>query len=637
MKTLAWKELRELLWPVVIAAGCCLLTGVLGSTRRNEQWLLMFWMTGMPLAALMLGAHAVAKERTRRTLQWQALWPVSRARWWSVKLVVHLIVFAVGFALVLLAACALGPWQWPGGGVAEPLGQVVIVQVGFTFLFFALAFLMSNLRRSTFEAFGLSLLTGLLLMGVWAVVASDVLPGWLGPRLGISLDSQRPWAILTTGFGLGLACLIAAAWATLSTPALAFRRRSLRGGLGACALVVAAIPCLILGGLYLTPAEKPDFGKITDVRLSPDGRTVAFTDDHGSFYAGEAPRLWTMGVDGAGLRCVARGPVWGYEWLPDNRRLVCEWGHRLPGFHHLLPVRGDRWWWLVDSAGAPSRKLPVTDLSPIAISPKGTYLAASYLLVDLRTLGRAASLQAPITDQAPWTFWAWADDESALYLVRGPSMYGAQMHTTPSIDRIDIFSGTLTRGVYKIPPGATLATPEGQSRWVALNWKNPSRCTLVALDGSGSVTVPNARPFARCIAPDGRHAWLHDGSSVFVVDLQARKVVRRLGGPGVFDSVVPKGGPYFSPDGREVAFRAVSPAGHRLPYVTSADGSASLRPLRLRRNHTGNNPVVGWTADGQLLLCYDEGSLVKLSLDGRETDLLVAAGPRRDEPRESAD
>jgi hypothetical protein len=498
---------------------------------------------------------------------------------------------------------------------------------------------MSSLRKSTFEAFGLSLLAVLLLLSGWYVAVADVLPGAFGPRLGISLDNQRPWAIVATGLSLGLSCLLAAAWATFSTPVLAFRRRSLRGSLTALALCIAAVPCLILGGLYLAPPEKPDFGEFFP-QLSPGGRLVTFLDDAGPYAANEARRLWAMNTDGTGLRCLARGPVRDAYVLPGEKQVVFNWGSGSGQTYHLLPVKRDSFWYLMDLASGRLQQLPLTDRSFGSLSPKGTYLVAGAQVVSLADPTHMRPLPQPVTPPGMSRLWGWAEDESAVFLVRqGPP--GNMMPPMPNdvaLDRVAIPSGKMTRDFYHAPPGATIETPFGQSRWVILLRQNKPGCTLVALHGSGSIAVPDASPSPRSISPDGRYAWLANRSSISVVDLAQRKVVRLLGGPKVFSY---EGWNWnFSPDSRWVWFtaRAASPGpgrhSPRATYVASADGSVPPRAIRpVRKGATFAWPI-GWTAADQLLCTQAGRSLFTLSLDGRETTLLVATGPRREKPDE---
>ena len=80
------------------------------------------------------------------------------------------------------------------------------------------------------------------------------------------------------------------------------------------------------GGLYVVsrvnPADKRRLvespsGEILDADLSYDGRTVLFSWRQ---EANEGYHLWTIGVDGAGLRQLTRGPWHDYNacWLPDG-------------------------------------------------------------------------------------------------------------------------------------------------------------------------------------------------------------------------------------------------------------------------------------------------------------------------------
>lgn len=627
------KELRELFWPVVAGAGCFLVVGMIGWRLSAPRAMMVLWVISMPWVALLMGAHAVAKERTHRTLEWHALWPVSRGQWWFGKLLAHFAVLVAGLALVGLVARGIGPWKpqyaynWPR------MGPVMTAEAGLTFLAFALAFLLSTIRRTTFEAYGLALLgVGIVGLG-WYVATIDLLPGSFGPRLGLSLDSQRPWAIVAMGLTLGLACLLAAGWAALSTTTMAFRRRNLRGSLAALGLCVVAVPCLVLGGLYLSPPESANFGEICYAQLSPNGRKVAFGDADGPYVQGEAIRLWVVNADGTGLHCVARGPVQDFRWLPDSRRVLVYWGHRWGRIYHFLPESANAWWWLIDTVSGSMRKLHVAGDASAWVSPRGTYVVIGDQLVSLRTCRTVATLPWPLPHNGArgdwWVPWAWARDESCLYVIHYVSSLQGTRPAGAIIDRLDIPSGKLTRSIYKRPPGVDLFLPRGQTRWVILLRETPLLSTLVAIDGSGEVAVPGASPFpGRCISPDGRYAWLRSRHAVYVVDLRARKLLRKIEVPDSVSGFSPQ----YSHDGRRIAFQEVSPDSRQAEvYVTRTDGSGPLTTrVNVPRLRGERPPLVGWTADDRLLLITPgDSALSTVALDGREATILTVPNPGR--------
>jgi hypothetical protein len=658
MPALIRKELRELLLPVLIAVGCVGLVALVSlrypPAGPARQWILMLWLFGMPLLALMLGAQAVAKERSHQTLEWQGRWPVSRAQWWAAKLLSYVTVLAVVYAVVGAVAYAIGSEALAHQGPPLPtFPPLVVLDAALALSLFCLGFLLSTIRRSPFEAFGVALLV-MLLFGVgWLIAMTDLIPAWFGPRLGMSPDSLRPWATAAGAVVFGLVCLAAAAWGAFPVPVLSFGRRLWRVSAAAVVLTAVAIPLNLAGQRYLSPAEKPDFGAITDAALSPDGRLVAFRDDNGYLSHGEAPRLWVMGTDGSGLHCAAKGPVWQFRWLPDSRRLVCEWGSRYQ-YYHFLENPGERWWWLAAAAGHELRRLPVRDMPGVFVSPRSTYLAVGDRLIGLESGRDVAQLAMPVlASGGSALLWAWAEDESAIYLVRGSTMYDLGPTPPRRIDRLDIPSGKLTRNVFVPPPGTQLSAPPGQSRWVLLTrphaeLRTPGpdalgsyATTIASLGGSRSMTFPGLLLFRGGLSPGGRYAWLYDRHWVHIADLRTGKVIRRLGGPAVLDAVSASG-PHFSPDGKWAAFFG-RPAGvtkanrhyrHDCDWVhiTSPDGSAPLRTIALRCT-PDRNPHLGWTASDELLLSPGEDRLVKLSRDGRETILLQAATPGKWAPR----
>lgn len=665
MRALIWKELRELVRPVAVAAGAFVLLSLL-ARRTGEMdrpiWYLSVWLVGMPVAAMLLGANAVAKERSHRTLEWQSLWPVARGAWWLAKLAASLSVLAVGYVVtgcVLLFAHTL-----PYADSRPLLVTLLTLAVGLGTLLFALGFLYSTLRRSPFEAFGMALLTALLAGVVWFVAMTDLIPGWFGPRLGLSLDSLRPGATTALAAALALACLAGAAWGAFPVPALAFARRLWQGSVAAVLLGLLALPMATLGLLYLSPPERPDFGRVLDVRLSPDGRRVAFTDDNGYLGRGGAPRLWVMDAGGTNLRCAARGRVLQYRWLPDIRRLLVQWGQRA-NYDRYLANRGDRWWWLVRADGREMRRLPLGDATAVLPSPKGTYLAGGDRLVETDTGRVVTTLPLPVTDtgqhgvgdqgfQARFKGWAWADDESALYHpFPAPSSSDYSPQERWGLTRIALPSGELTRRAFTALTAGAIDRPVQPGGWVLETLRvatvpGDARLGLTAvsttastLDGTCRFTFPGLDTFERPVSPDGRYLWLHDRRSrVVVAGLGTGQIARHLGGPEMLASISSHG-PYWSPDGQWLAFhgrpRGEPPQPHAKPddiydtYVTSPDGSQPLRHFRTGGTLDPNREtaVVGWTADGALLLASDTQRLVRLDRDGQTTDVLRLTKPGR--------
>ena len=588
MRALIRKELRELFWPTVIAAGLFAIAGGLRWKYAEGAVLTVLWLIAMPVIGLLMGSQAVAKEMTHRTQEWQNLWPVSRGRWWAAKLVSHFAGLAVGFAVVGLAANAIGRWPSDGPGSPPPLAPLVIMDAGVTLLLFALGVLMSTLRPKSFEALGLALLAGILMTTGWFMVSGGYLPERFGPRLGISSADSRPGAVLAIGIVLGLACLVAAGWAASSTPVMSVGRRNLRGGLAALGLCIAALPCLLLGGLYLSPPETPDFWNMQDVSMSPDGRLIAFTGEKGWNQGNYGHNLWVMDLDGTGPRCVARGPaVWAYKWVPGSHRIVCLWGMANQQEDRDHP---DQWLWLLDARHGPISKLPIVLSSsrfasyvPLFVSPKGAYLLVGNDLWDLRTTRQVGTLPVPFGHN----LWLWSFDESAIYVSR-PYLTGvSKPRGKPIIDRVDLPSCKVVRNV---------------------SW-----------------------PTFGGVIHDGRNESGKPGE--MGVAVKREKPHQDLG--AVIDGSLPGGGPFLSPDGKWIA-SYVFHGGRRSRnvnlVVTPAQGGPAARPFVVKGGGAPAEGVVGWTADDQIIRLEDDRRLIELSLDGSEKILFEAAGePAREE------
>ena len=63
---------------------------------------------------------------------------------------------------------------------------------------------------------------------------------------------------------------------------------------------------------------------LTHLMLNPSGRRIAFLHRYRVPDGGETTRLMTIGVDGAGLRCLAKGSLSHFTWISDDEVFI--WG-----------------------------------------------------------------------------------------------------------------------------------------------------------------------------------------------------------------------------------------------------------------------------------------------------------------------
>ena len=72
---------------------------------------------------------------------------------------------------------------------------------------------------------------------------------------------------------------------------------------------------------------------VTHPLLSPSGRRIAFLHRYRVPDGGEATRLMTIGMDGSGLRCLAKGFLSHFTWTSENEIFI--WGAHKPALYAL--------------------------------------------------------------------------------------------------------------------------------------------------------------------------------------------------------------------------------------------------------------------------------------------------------------
>ena len=171
---LFWKEGRVAAYWVAAVAGLALLAG-LAHLDRDLPPQTVAHLAGV-LAAILMGMHLVAGERSRGTLPFLSNLPVRTAWLLGVKYAVGaaglLVVLAAYWGGVYLGMSVWGDWSRTGHPLQHPLAREVFTEVGYGrmlllwFLFYLLpysaAFLSSTLGNRPLEAAGTGLLTALV-------------------------------------------------------------------------------------------------------------------------------------------------------------------------------------------------------------------------------------------------------------------------------------------------------------------------------------------------------------------------------------------------------------------------------------------------------------------------------------------
>ena len=349
---------------------------------------------------------------------------------------------------------------------------------------------------------------------------------------------------------------------------------------------------------------------ISDLRLSPDGRRVAYT------VTGLPPdqsldELWSViriaSVDGRGDRALtsprysARSP----QWSPDGRRL---------GYLARQSGRDDVW--VVPAAGEPPRRVTSapTSVSSFAWSPDGSRIAfvmpdpgnatvsARQQLVRLASdtapparlwvvpIGAPAEAK-PVT-QAPLNVLSrpnWSPDGASIAFVHSASTTLADVFS-PSVSVIDLATrkATLLRSA-GLQATSPFFSPDG--KWVA--FRAATRRSVGPVDAAFYVVSADGTT-EQCLGPADDHsemaAWTTDGTGIIVTDqVGTTRRVRRLsvsGSPGadLYHGPLVVTNLDVSADGLVVAFAGESLATPPELYVSPL---TTIVPRPITRLNTG--------------------------------------------------
>ncbi len=629
MKALIVRELRALKIPALVVLAVLIvalaLEAPIGRAAPNG-----FWYVLLPLVGFAMGCWLIARERSARETEFSNSWPVSRRQVWWAKLIVGLLAIVLVYAIVLGAALAL-PGMQVSGFLLSPsdIGplRVITDHLAPTIALFGLGLLMSTIRPSPFDAMGASLLAAvLLLVGLWFAFCEFVPQHW-GPQIGlwplnppVSMVAYIAFAVM-----LCLACAIASYVGFTRTLPLQFGRRTwLTLGAGV-ALTVVMIGALPVGLWLFGEPGLEDIRAIMWAQTSPDGRWIAFDDvtpppRHAEDGSGvqqwsECYRLWIVRGDGGDLRCVARWPVRITADWESDRWLPFAWG---PSWSDSFMANQGRWLWTWDMERMAPRKLPhppddAEEIGRLTVSPDGEYLMGAKLL-RLGEHSRKIDAELPLGGH----FAGWGRNRAYVDVAKG----GRE-----ALWAITLPGGGLKRVAEAPDTGQWGASVSPDERWIAWSQYDGERSTLV-LEETATGREWKFEGLSRLWhgwSPDGRFLWSRGPSGYRVIPLATEPTDRAMelpvGSPGLHCHM------HWSPDGGwcALAVQEEREGNHRrrAVLVAKADGGnlhqVAASPGRVA---LGMWQLVGWLADGRVVILEEHTRFVAIDPDTREREVV---------------
>lgn len=327
-------------------------------------------------------------------------------------------------------------------------------------------------------------------------------------------------------------------------------------------------------------------------KLSPDGRTIAFTGQYGGTRqvftiptAGGAPRQLTFYNDVGPL--APRGGVDNQVlgWTPDGKHVLFN-AHRNPWNNRISRPHK------VPAAGGMEEPLPMVESATGDISPDGTRWVFPPVMREFRTWkrhrgGRAQDLwiydlarntseritDFPGTDNQPvWvgeTIYFTSDRTGRLQLYAWDEATRTPRQVTHH-DRYDVLwpSGGPDSVVYENGGWLYLFDPKSGS----------SRKVPVRVYGDFEATVPYFKKVADdiqswTISPTGKRAVFGARGEVFTVPAEHGEARNLTGTPGVREMDAA-----WSPDGTSIAYLSDATGEYEI-YLRRADGSGAPRRL----------------------------------------------------------
>ncbi|MGH7644489.1 MAG: hypothetical protein ACREMR_02785, partial [Gemmatimonadales bacterium] len=401
--------------------------------------------------------------------------------------------------------------------------------------------------------------------------------------------------------------------------------------------------------IQIEPITTLGSGFAQQVALSPDGRMLAFV--------GRGPRgnqIYLRAMADSIPRPVS-GTAAGYGpfFSPDGRQL----GFWTPQRLQWVPLEGGTPTPIADSAGAfaawtdagtivhadpVGRSLRVAKADgtrqEIARSDTARFLAISplpggrHVLATLLTAGRnRATVVAVSLRDGAMRDVGLGDVVMARYVPSGHVVYQRRVGGPLMAAPFNLGDLRVTGDGRPVAPDARI-TFRVVAQWDAaaasLVYVPPAPLQLVLVDRSGRVTVLQDEPRAYHhprFSPDGRRVALDitdaDSRDVWIADVRDRRMSRLTVGEIAND-------PFWSPDGRQLAYAAVRGA-VRGVFIRNADGSGAADSVYADENDHSSG---SWSPDGRTLVVSTAltAGLWTVALDGSERGERIA-GSRQTE------
>ena len=645
MKALVWKEVRELAPGFALFVGSALALGVVDVAynwhhKRFVGISLIFcWLISL-VAALLGGANSFAREQ-RQQLSFLGTWPVSRRQMWAAKVLVPittwlvLVVASFGICGGLLAMRGYDPMEV---FIRDLIEMDAWVHVALWAGLFALGLVASTAIPSPIGAVIAAVPLGGLLIGLYAYLYGDFIPGQLGPKLGLALPDLAQTSHLLPALVMVAVCVISSAVGFLGARMLERLRRGVMVGASFVGLMGVAVG-LSLGVAWfaLRPEPPAEYGAEVD----GSGEWVVL---HAYLSAGMAPPgrgrgpLWAVRVSGGPLRLIARGPTVGVIPSPGRPRIMLSWGSQ------------EEFFWFADLPTGRLRRLP--DMRPESggdwgwPSPRGTYLAR-----DERTVLRISEGRIELVDMREQEegeerrarsrhIVGWAPDESAMYVQESAAIV--------PVDEEEACRRRLF--AVSVPGGQRRLVVEIEGRWEVTDI-SPDGRWMVAYR---SVPQPEDRPPApetalidvrsgelrelgglwptyRGWSPDGKYLWCRAWENrrdlktywVVVLEVPTLRVLTEVHPADIGGWIALA--PWVSRSGEKVLITARDLERlwqKRTWWVADVDGG-NLRELKITARD-----VVGWTHDDELIVKTEDNRLVRMNVETRSQEV-VYTPPRQ--------
>ncbi|MBZ0113189.1 MAG: PDZ domain-containing protein [Thermoanaerobaculia bacterium] len=361
-------------------------------------------------------------------------------------------------------------------------------------------------------------------------------------------------------------------------------------------------------------------------KLSPDGKTVAFSAEYGG-----NRQLYTLPIAGGDLRQLTWyndvGPMpprggWDYrvlDWTPDGQRIVFL-GNRLPwGPRMTRPFT-------IDASGGMETPLGPPESGGGMLSPDGTQFVYTPISREYRTWKRYRGGRAQ-------DVWVW--DIGSKKAERKTSFIGTDNQPLWVADTLYFTSdrsGTLN--LWSLGPGATEPTQVTFHQTWDVLWPSAGRDAIVYEAGgwiwrfepsSGEtrrIPIRAAADFGSAlpqwrnvvgnlasasISPTGSRVAIEARGEIFSAPAKKGEIRNLTRTPGVRER-----DPAWSPDGRWIAYWSDQTGEYEL-WLRSADGNGS--PRQITRDGAENptwSYAVEWSPDGKRLAFADRTARLRV-------------------------